>query len=92
MKNPLAIFVLLQVLDLATTLVALALGGRENNPIVAHVMALGPIGGLFLSKLTVTGIAVAGAAMQKNRALWVANGAFCGIVVWNVTVIARLAM
>jgi hypothetical protein len=86
------VFILLQIMDLATTLVALALGGQENNPIVAHVMALGPVGGLFLSKLAVTGIAAAGAAMQKNRALRVANVAFSGIVVWNVTVIARLSM
>jgi hypothetical protein len=92
MKSPLAIFILLQIMDLATTLIVLALGGQENNPIVAHVMALGPIGGLLISKLAVTGIAIAGVGLQKHRAIRVANLAFTGIVAWNVTVIAKLAM
>lgn len=91
-KSPLAIFILLQILDLATTLIVLALGGHENNPIIARVMAVNPVAGLFVSKLVVTGIAIAGAAMQKHRGLRVANIAFTGIVAWNVTVIARLVM
>jgi hypothetical protein len=88
----LAIFILLQIMDTATTLIAFALGGQENNPIVAHLMAVGPIGGLFISKVAVTAIAVAGAAMHKHRGLRWANVAFTGIVAWNVSVIARLAM
>jgi hypothetical protein len=92
MKTTLAIFVLLQVLDLITTLIALGLGGQENNPIVAHIMAVGPIGGLVISKVTVLAIAFAGAALHKHWGLRMANIAFAGVVAWNVTVIARLAM
>ena len=66
-STPLAIFVLLQIMDMATTLVVLALGGQENNPIIAHLMTVGPIGGLLISKLVLTGMAIAGAAMHKNR-------------------------
>jgi hypothetical protein len=91
-KSPLAIFVWLQVLDLTTTLIVLAMGGHENNPIVAHIMAVGPIEGILLAKLAVIGIAAAGAAMRKNRGLRVANLAFSGVVAWNISVIARLAM
>jgi len=92
MKNPLAIFMLLQILDLMTTLIAISLGGQEKNPIVAHIMAVGPVGGLLISKGAVTGIALAGAALHKYRGIRVANVAFTGIVAWNFTVIARLAM
>lgn len=92
MKSPLMIFIFLQILDLATTLAALALGGRENNPIVAHIMTVGPVAGLLISKLAVTGIAVAGAAMRKHRGLRLANAVFTGVIAWNVTVVARLAM
>ena len=90
--TPLSFFILLQVLDLATTLVALALGGFENNPIVAHIMTLGPISGLVVSKIVVIGLATAGAFLDKKRGIRLANVAFCCIVVWNVSVIARLAL
>ena len=92
MKTPLAIFILLQILDMATTLVVLAMGGRENNPIIQHFMTVGPIAGLIISKLTVTAIAVAGVALRKNRGIRLANVAFTGVVAWNFTIIARLAM
>jgi hypothetical protein len=92
MKTPLAIFILLQFLDIATTLVVLALGGRENNPIIQHLMTVGPMAGLVISKLIVIAIAVAGIALGKSRGLRLANVAFAGIVAWNVTVIARLAL
>ena len=92
MKGTLATFILLQVMDLSTTLTAFALGGRENNPLVAHIMAVGPIGGLLISKLAVIGIAVAAATLRRHRGLRVANVAYSGVVAWNLTVIARLAM
>jgi len=91
MKNPLAVFALLQVVDLATTLIAMAMGGGEQNPIVAHFMALGPVRGLILSKLLVCGIAATGALLHKDRGLRRANLAFSGIIAWNLAVIARLA-
>jgi len=92
MKTPLAIFILLQILDMATTLVVLAMGGRETNPIVQHFMTVGPVAGLIISKLTVTVIAVAVVALRRNRGLRLANLAFTGVVAWNFTIIARLAM
>jgi hypothetical protein len=92
MKTPLAIFILLQILDIATTLVVLAMGGRETNPIVQHFMTVGPVAGLVISKLTVTAIAAAIVALRRNRGLRLANVAFTGVVAWNFTIIARMAM
>lgn len=92
LKSPLALFILLQLMDFATTLTVLGMGGEEKNPIVSHFMTVGPIGGLFLSKLLITGIAVGGSLLGKHRGLRVANIVFVGIVAWNVSIIARLAM
>jgi hypothetical protein len=64
----------------------------ENNPLVGHFLSLGPVPGLFLTKLIVIGIAAAGASMGKNKGLRLANLAFCGVVVWNMSIIGRLAM
>ena len=92
MLNPLSFFILLQVLDVATTLIALALGGSENNPIVAHIMAVGPVGGLLVSKAAVIGLAVAGTFLKKERGIRKANVAFCAIVAWNLSIIVRLSL
>jgi Domain of unknown function (DUF5658) len=90
MKNVLLIFLLLQIADLATTLMTMRLGGVELNPLVRMFMSAGPVAGLFLAKLVVVGIAAGCAAMSKYRTLLRANIVFTGIVVWNITVIARL--
>jgi Domain of unknown function (DUF5658) len=92
MKKPLMIFALLQLLDIATTLIALALGGAEQNPLVGHMMLTGTVTGLILSKLIVVGLAVAFILIGRGRVIRWANVAFSLIVVWNVTIICRLAL
>lgn len=92
MKSPLAIFALLQIMDLTTTLVAMAMGGGEQNPLVAHLMSIGLVPGLVISKLFVLAIAATGALLHKERGLRIANVGFSAIVAWNVSVIARLAL
>jgi hypothetical protein len=92
MINPLIFFVFLQVLDVATTLIVLSMGGSENNPLVAHVMALGPVRGLVVTKTLVIAIAAAGALFKMDRGIRRATVAFCAIVAWNISIIARLAL
>jgi uncharacterized protein DUF5658 len=86
----LSIFVVLQVADLATTAATLKLGGVEINPLVHTLMIVGPMAGLVLAKLAVVLIAIGCALMNKPRALQRANLVFAGIVVWNISIIARL--
>jgi hypothetical protein len=90
MKKQLLIFVLLQVSDVATTIGALALGGNEQNPLVAHMMMAGTVNGLILSKLIVVGLAVTCILIGRGRVIRWANVAFSLIVAWNVAVICRL--
>jgi hypothetical protein len=89
---PLYLFVILQVLDVLTTLVAMHLGGHENNFLIARLMSVGPVGGLLLSKFIVIGLAALGIVRQYHRGVRRANLVFAGVVVWNLTVIMRLAV
>jgi len=80
-------FVVLQVLDLLTTLAAFRVGAFEVNPIVAHLTALfGPVGGLVCSKL----IALLLAWWVRKR-LWLVNLFYTGIICWNVYVLVVLS-
>jgi len=77
---------------MATTVIALSLGGAENNPLVAHFLSVGPMGGLLISKAVVISIAVLGAFFKKDQGIRKANLVFCAIVAWNLSVIARLTL
>jgi hypothetical protein len=89
--KPLFVFLALQLLDVATTIVALGMGGTEQNPLVARFFMIGPISGLILSKILVILLAGLFVWRGRTRAIRLANGVFTLIVVWNLTVIGRLA-
>jgi len=90
MNKILSIYTLLQLADLATTAVTLRLGGVEVNPLVHVFMAVGPLVGLLLAKLVAMLAAIGCVFLKKPRALRCANLVFAGIVLWNLTIIARL--
>jgi hypothetical protein len=92
MKNQLPTFILLQAMDMATTLAALHLGGGELNPLIARLMALGPVAGLLASKTIVIGLASAGAAFGKHRGIRAANLVFSAVVCWNLATVFRLVL
>ena len=93
MKVSLLIFLLLQALDVATTVIVLRMGGSEQNPFIARFLALGPIQGLIVSKIVVVAVATGAALLlQRPNAIRWANVVFSLIVAWNITVIARLAV
>jgi len=80
-------FVVLQVLDLLTTLAAFHVGAFEVNPLVAHLTTLfGPVGGLVCSKL----IALLLAWWVRKR-LWMVNLFYTGIICWNIYVLVVLS-
>lgn len=90
MTNAFLIFIALQVADFGTTALALRLGGGETNPIVGHLIAAAPVGGLLAAKVFSLGIGAICLWLKKHRAIRLSNVAFAGIVVWNVTIVARL--
>ena len=84
------VFAFLQVADLGTTVAVLRLGGMEQNPLVKHLMSVGPIEGVILAKIVAMAIGVGCLIAAKRRALLLANIVFVGIVAWNLSILARL--
>jgi len=81
-------FILLQVLDLLTTLAAFRVGGFEVNPIVASLtIHFGPLGGVVLSKA----IAVL-LMLGVRRRLWMVNLVYIGVICWNLVVVISLVV
>jgi Domain of unknown function (DUF5658) len=85
-------FVLLQLADVITTMIALGTGGIEQNPIVSRFMALGSLQGLILAKVVMLAMATAAIRFGKYRAIRWANLVYAGIVLWNISVIVRMAL
>ena len=81
-----ASFIVLQMLDLATTLIAFHFGAFEVNPLVAHLTRIfGPIGGVVLTKLVAVLI-----IFRVRKLMWVANLSYVGVVCWNILVLFAL--
>ena len=85
-------FVLLQVTDIMTTMIALENGGGEQNPLVSRFMMIGTLPGLILSKIVVLAVAAVIIRFHKFRVIGWANIVFGAIVLWNIGVIVLLAV
>ena len=86
--NTRSIFILLQVLDLLTTLAAFRAGGFEVNPLVATLtIHFGRVGGVVLSKM----IAVL-VMLGVRRRLWMVNLFYISVIGWNVVVLVSLVL
>lgn len=79
-------FLVLQTLDLITTLAAFRAGAFEINPLVAHLTVyFGRLGGLLVSKAAALLI-----ALGVRRLLWVVNIFYICVVFWNIIVLVLL--
>ncbi len=86
----LLIFVALQLGDAATTLVFLARGVSEGNPLIGSLMhASNPALALAVAKTAAGGLAWIAWRSQRVTLLRRANVFFTLCVVWNVAAIAR---
>ena len=80
-------FIVLQALDLVTTLVAFHFGAFEVNPVVGHLVAvLGPTSGVLCSKVVAVII-----AFRVRKLMWVVNLFYTGLVGWNTFVLLALS-
>ena len=86
MRNQLAQFCYLQLLDVLTTLLFLAHRGQESNPLVKLLMhsAGSPAGGLLVTKLLAFGVALYCWRRSREKLLWGVNLFYSGVVVWNL--------
>jgi hypothetical protein len=80
-------FMVLQALDLVTTLVAFHFGAFEVNPLVGRLTTvLGPTGGLLCSKVAAVLI-----VWRVRKLVWVANLFYIGVVFWNTLILFALS-
>jgi hypothetical protein len=83
----LQIFALLQLLDLATTVIGFRVGAYEGSPFIRMLMHAGPVTGVVLSKAVA--FAIAGVCMWCGRARvvkWI-NYWYAALVIWNLRII-----
>jgi hypothetical protein len=86
MPNLLAQFVYLQVLDVLTTLVFLAGGVREVNPVIRLLVAGAgsPLGGLLAAKLLALSLAGYCWWGDRRKLLVRVNVFYAALVTWNL--------
>jgi len=79
-----AIFIALQALDVLTTLIGLRLGAGESNAYVSHLMRVGPLAGLLLSKLPCMMLVTIVVACGHGRVIRLLNPWSAAVVTWNL--------
>jgi hypothetical protein len=83
-------FLLLQTMDAATTLLVLARGGAEGNPLLSSVAPLfgGTFGALLAAKAAAAGLGTYCWWHGRRRLLVRVSLLYAAVVVWNLLVIA----
>ena len=80
-------FIVLQALDLVTTLIAFHFGAFEVNPLVGRLTTtFGRPGGVLFSKVIAVLI-----IFRVRKLMWFANLFYLGVVCWNTLVLLALS-
>jgi len=80
-------FVVLQVLDILTTLLGLQLGAREASIFVARLMQVGPVAALLIAKIFAVLLVAVAMKFKRPRVVVFLNYWFAVIVSWNLATI-----
>jgi len=86
-RPSLSVFVFLQALDILTTLIGLRLGAGESSVFIAHLMNLGVVPGLMISKIVAVILVLIALRRRQPRIVVIANFWFAGVVTWNLALI-----
>jgi len=84
----LTLFVILQVLDIFTTLLGIHMGAREASIFVGQLMNAGPVGGLLLSKIFAVFLVASALKFRRPRLVVFLNYWFAAVITWNLAMIA----
>jgi hypothetical protein len=80
-------FIVLQGLDLLTTLIAFHFGAFEVNPLVGRLTTMfGPTDGVLVSKAIAVLI-----VWRVRKLMWFANLFYLGVVCWNTVILLTLS-
>lgn len=88
----LTVFVVLQVLDILTTLMGLRMGASESSIFLARLMEVGPVAALLISKLFAVFLVAAALKLRRPRIVVFLNFWFAAVVTWNLGMIVTAGM
>ena len=80
-------FVVLQVLDILTTLMGLQMGAREASVFIGRLMQVGPVAALLIAKLFAVLLVAAALRFKRPRLVVFLNYWFAVVVSWNLVMI-----
>lgn len=83
----LTVFVALQMLDIATTLIGVRMGAAESSLFIGRLMRLGPIPALLIAKLFAASLALIALKVRRPRTVVFLNYWFAAVVTWNLAMI-----
>ena len=80
-------FLLLQLLDVVTTIIGFEVGLSEASPFIRYMMQVGPIAGLLLSKVVAILLAAFCIASGRYQVIRYVNFWYAALVAWNFALI-----
>jgi hypothetical protein len=83
----LSVFVVLQVLDILTTMLGLQLGAQEGSMFLGRLMRAGPVAALLIAKILAVLLVAVAMRFKRPRVVVFLNYWFAGVVSWNLGVI-----
>jgi hypothetical protein len=81
-------FVVLQVLDILTTMIGLQMGAREASIFIGRLMQVGLVAALLIAKLFAVLLAASALRFKRPRVVVFLNYWFAVVVSWNLVMIA----
>jgi len=90
-RPSLTLFVALQTLDILTTMMGLELGAQEGSVFIGHLMRVGPLAGLLISKILAVFLVALAMKFQRPRVVVFLNFWFALLVTWNLAMIVLSA-
>jgi hypothetical protein len=83
----LAVFILLQLLDILTTLLGLRVGAHEGSLFIGRLMKVNPVVALWISKLIAVILVAAALRWRRPRVVVLVNYWVALVVAWNLAAI-----
>src|SRR5664279_3171373 len=83
----LTVFVVLQVLDILTTLLGLQMGAQETSVFLGRLMRAGPVAALLIAKIIAVLLVAIAVKFKRPRMVVFLNYWFAGVVSWNLAIL-----
>ena len=82
----------LQVLDILTTLLGLQMGAQEGSMFLGRLMRVGPVAALLIAKIIAVLLVAIAMKFKRPRVVVFLNYWFAAVVSWNLGVILLIQL